>query len=82
MAFAPQQAKLFAKEIRKVWGDGWRFFTPEIRDAIVDSAVFSIIRAQVSESVRIDVMDSLLAAVRHEMGLDVDEPSKVEGDEA
>jgi hypothetical protein len=69
MAFSNPQIKLFAKFLKKELGDGWRFMTPEVREAFVSARAFSIIRNQHAESVKVSDMDQLLSGMLTELGL-------------
>jgi hypothetical protein len=41
-----QQIKSFAKEICHQHGDGWPYLVPEVRTAIVDAKILSILLSQ------------------------------------
>lgn len=54
MSWSTKQAKHFAGELRKHVGDGWTWLTPEVRIALVDQKVLSVVFGQEREDVRID----------------------------
>lgn len=48
------QVRKFVKDLKSAIGpDGWRFMTPEVRRAFVDSACLSIVLAQDGENVNV-----------------------------
>lgn len=54
MSWSIGQAKQFVRELRQHVGDGWAWLTPEVRLALVDQKVISVVFGQEREEVRID----------------------------
>lgn len=63
-----QQVKEFAKSIRKSdAGIAWGFLVPEIRHAVVEAKILSIIRGQERETVPMEAIDDLTTMLHTEM---------------
>ena len=62
------QIKVMAKQLRKDIGGGWKWLVPEVRSAIVDSRVLSIVQGQHKESVPRAEIRELHNALHAEMG--------------
>ena len=69
MGFSRQQAKQIVKQVRNHVREGWNFMTPEVREAMIAAACFSVIRGQMSETVAVKDMDELYGMMLHEAGL-------------
>ncbi len=68
MTWNKQQIASFAKEIRRRHSGGWPYLVPEVRSAIVEAKVLSIVRLQASETITIAAVDELTALMHAEMG--------------
>lgn len=60
------QVKLFAKAIRSNIGEGWRFLTPEIREAVIAQKALGVVMQQAAESVRVEDVSALYVALLQE----------------
>jgi hypothetical protein len=69
MAWDDRQVKLFVREVLKNCGDGWRFFTPEVREAFISQKALAVIAGQASETVRTEDVCDLRTRMRVEAGL-------------
>lgn len=67
--WSKQQINQFARDIRLVWGGGWPFFTPDVRHAIVDQKILSVLQGQVSEAITQVAIRDLSTALYTEMGI-------------
>lgn len=62
------QIKYLAKAFRKDIGRGWDYMVPDVRRAMVDSFVLSIIRSQDRDAVTVESMDELYDLMHEAMG--------------
>ena len=63
------QVRDFVKQVRRETGDAWDWMIPRLRSALIHERAFNVVRGQHSETVRVEQMDKLVAAMLIEAGL-------------
>lgn len=67
MNWSKQQVRFFANQVKAEWSGGWPFFTNDVRRAVVDAKVLSIVRGQDRATIEVEAINELTAALRDEM---------------
>ena len=54
MAWTKQQAQLFAKRVKQRSGSAWWAFVPDVREALLDAEVMSVVLGQDRASITVE----------------------------
>lgn len=68
--WSKDQVSMFAKDLRRGLGEGWKLLVPRLQRAVVAEKVYHVCSGQVAATVEVSAMDELHRELCRELGVE------------